>query len=154
MSSRSSLPTYSLSNNSIISLIIPLQYMRLDVAHQFIMRAMSWHFPSRMDHLFGAPWWQQQQKLLKAVSQFADGLASYCDSQPPNCSFEVITRQVRAISSTMPETNGGGRARLMRSESRGRPSAECQGLLRGHLLWYSRDYLHLCAMTERSLGGY
>lgn len=59
--------------------------------------------------------------------------ASYCDSQPPNCSFEVITRQVRAISSTMPETNGGGRARLMRSESRGRPPAECQGPLRGHL---------------------
>lgn len=53
--------------------------------------------------------------------------ASYCDSQPPNCSFEVITRQVRAISSTMPETNGGGRARLMRSKSRGRLPAECQG---------------------------
>lgn len=49
--------------------------------------------------------------------------ASYCDSQPPNCSFEVITRQVRAISSTMPETNGGGRARFMRSESQGCPSA-------------------------------
>lgn len=59
--------------------------------------------------------------------------ASYCDSQPLNCSFEVITRQVRAISSTMPETNGGGRARLMRSESRGREPAECRGPLRGHL---------------------
>lgn len=46
--------------------------------------------------------------------------ASYCDSQPPNCSFEVITRQVRAISSTMPETNEGGQACLMRSKPRGR----------------------------------
>lgn len=59
--------------------------------------------------------------------------ASYCDSQPPNCSFEVITRQVRAISSTMPETNGGGCARLMRSEAWGRLPTECQGPLRGHL---------------------
>lgn len=53
--------------------------------------------------------------------------ASYCDSQPPNCSFEVITRQVRAISSTMPETNEGGRARLMRSKSRGRLPAWVPG---------------------------
>lgn len=46
--------------------------------------------------------------------------ASYSDSQPSNCSFEVITRQVRAISSTMPETNDGGRACLMRSKPDGR----------------------------------
>lgn len=52
--------------------------------------------------------------------------ASYCDSQPPNCSFEVITRQVRAISSSMPGTNEGGHACLMRSESQGHPSAHCQ----------------------------
>lgn len=70
---------------------------------------------------------------VKTVEPIHRRRASYCDSQPPNCSFEVITRQVRAISSTMPETNGGRRARLMRSRSRGRLPAECQGPLRGHL---------------------
>lgn len=70
---------------------------------------------------------------VKTVEPIHRPGASYCDSQPPNCSFEVITRQVRAILSTMPETNGGGRARLMRSESRSRPPAECLEALRGHL---------------------
>lgn len=69
---------------------------------------------------------------VKAGEPIRRHRASYCDSQPPNCSFEVITRQVRAISSTMPGTNGGGRARLMRSESQGRPSADCQGPSGGH----------------------
>lgn len=57
--------------SSIMLFIIPSRRMRRDVAHQFIMRAAGWHFPSRMDHLFGAPWWQQQP--LKPASQFTDG---------------------------------------------------------------------------------
>lgn len=56
---------------------------------------------------------------IKTAEAIQSREASYCDSQPPNCSFEVITRQVRAISSTMPETNEGGQARLMRSKPHG-----------------------------------
>lgn len=56
---------------------------------------------------------------VKTVEPIHRWGASYCDSKPPNCSFEVITRQVSAISSTMPETNGGGRACMMESDSWG-----------------------------------
>lgn len=91
----------------------------LDVARQFITGAMSWHFPPRN----GSFIWTtlMAAAVVKTIEPIHSWGASYCDSQSPNCSFEVITRQVRAISSTMPETNGGGRAHLMRSESWGRP---------------------------------
>lgn len=87
----------------------------------------AWHFRSAMDHLFGSTL-MAAAAVKKRRADFADGRPGYYDSQPPNCSFEVITRQVRAIWCTKPETNRGGRAGLMRSQWWGNCSA------RGHLL--------------------
>lgn len=80
--------------------------------------------------------------------------ASYCDNQPPNCSFEVITRQVRAISSTMPETNKGGQAGLMRSKPLARLPVWVPGALkRRQLPRYPGNYLHLCGVYSHRGGG-
>lgn len=98
--------------------------------------------------------WSTLMAAVKTAEAIQRWGARYCDSQPTNCSFEVITQQVRAISSTMPETNEGGQARLMRSKPRGRlPVWVPRALKRRHLPWYPGNYLHLCGVYSQGGGG-
>lgn len=144
-------PTYSLSNNTIIFFIIPLQCTTRCCAPIYY-GGYELTFPLQN----GSFIWTtlMAAAAVKTGEPIHRRGASHRDSQPTNCSFEVITQQVRAISSTMPETNGVGRAHLMRSESRGCLPAECQGPLRGHLYDTQGIICTFCSMSKFSLGGY